>query len=66
MQFARSLEQAVRRQDAAYWRLRAQECRLKAVVIEDPKTKAKLMAFAEGYDRVADRMEQLPDAKNSK
>jgi hypothetical protein len=52
--------------DPSHWRQLAQEYRLKAVVTDDPKTKSRLIAFAEGYDRVADRVEQrLRDAQNS-
>jgi hypothetical protein len=47
--------------DGRAWRARAEECRAIADTFDNPETRAKMLAVAAGYDRMAehaDRREQ--------
>jgi predicted secreted protein len=53
--------------DPQYWRERAMTARAKADQIKHRRSKRRMLGFAEGYERVAERIEQrLRAAKESK
>jgi hypothetical protein len=43
-----------------YWRLRAQESRMRADHLQDPQARQIMLEIASGYDRLADLAEQRP------
>jgi hypothetical protein len=48
--------------DGRAWRARAEECRAIADTFENPETRAKMLAVAAGYERMAENAEQREQA----
>jgi hypothetical protein len=44
--------------DARAWRARAEECRAIADTFENPETRAKMLAVADDYERMAENAER--------
>jgi hypothetical protein len=44
--------------DPRYWRDRAKETRAKADQFKDPRTKRRMLGIAEGYERLAERIDR--------
>lgn len=48
--------------DGRAWRARAEECRAIADTFENPETRAKMLAVAADYERMAENAEQREEA----
>jgi len=46
-----------------YWRCRADNARIEAAVIDDPKPRSLMNKVALGYDLIADRVEQRANGR---
>jgi hypothetical protein len=48
--------------DARAWRARAEECRAIADTFDNPETRAKMLAVADDYERMAENAERREQA----